>query len=111
MGISSIISNLGIGSFRFPYRLHMIHRLKTVNPWFQLVWQGKKNFEVRFNDRDFQRGDQLVLCEYVVGAGFTGLEVYATIGEVFDGREFPGIVAGYVVLLLESPAFQPGPIA
>ena len=41
-----------------------IHKLKTVNPYFQDIWDAKKLFEVRKNDRDFKVGDKLILCEY-----------------------------------------------
>ena len=41
-----------------------IHRLKTVNPYFTDIWNFRKMFEVRRNDRDFRVGDKLVLLEY-----------------------------------------------
>lgn len=41
-----------------------IHELKTVNPYFQDVWDKKKNFELRKNDRGFKAGDKLILKEY-----------------------------------------------
>ena len=40
------------------------HKLKTINPFFQNVWNGEKTFEIRFNDRDFKSGDILALMEY-----------------------------------------------
>lgn len=40
------------------------HELKTVNPWFSDVWDGKKAFEVRIDDRGFKVGDNLLLREY-----------------------------------------------
>jgi len=41
-----------------------IHRLKTINPYFDSVWDGEKRFELRNNDRDFQVGDEIYLQEY-----------------------------------------------
>lgn len=41
-----------------------IHKLKTLNPYFSAVFHGKKLFEVRINDRDYQIGDLLLLQEY-----------------------------------------------
>lgn len=42
----------------------MKHKLKTITPYFSQIWEGKKTFEVRKNDRDFQPGDTLALKEY-----------------------------------------------
>lgn len=41
----------------------MIHILKCGNPYFQEMWIGLKNFEIRKNDRDFQNEDILWLRE------------------------------------------------
>lgn len=38
--------------------------LKTVNPFFSDIWNKKKTFEIRFNDRDFKVGQEVVLLEY-----------------------------------------------
>ena len=40
------------------------HELKTHPPYFAKVYYGEKPFEIRLNDRDFQRGDILILKEY-----------------------------------------------
>ncbi len=45
-------------------KLH--HHLKTVNPFFEEVWNGNKTFELRKNDRDFRVGDEVTLIEYPV---------------------------------------------
>ena len=42
----------------------MIHELKTVQPFFNDVWNDLKDFEVRRNDRDYKIGDFLKLKEY-----------------------------------------------
>jgi len=39
------------------------HELKCNNPYFSDVWIGKKKFETRFNDRNFQIGDFIILNE------------------------------------------------
>jgi hypothetical protein len=41
-----------------------VHELKTWPPYFQEVYQGRKNFEVRLNDRGFQPMDILRLKEF-----------------------------------------------
>jgi hypothetical protein len=43
------------------------HDLKTETAFFQAVERGDKTFEVRKNDRDFQRWDMVVLHEVVNG--------------------------------------------
>lgn len=40
------------------------HVLKVVAPYFDALMDGSKPFEVRYNDRGFQRGDTLLLWEY-----------------------------------------------
>lgn len=40
------------------------HVLKVVAPYFDALLDGSKTFEVRRNDRGFQRGDRLLLWEY-----------------------------------------------
>ncbi len=39
------------------------HNLKTDFDVFEQSWQRLKPFEIRFDDRNFQVGDELVLCE------------------------------------------------
>ena len=41
-----------------------VHQLKTVQPFFDAVWNGTKTAEVRINDRDYKVGDLLELKEY-----------------------------------------------
>jgi hypothetical protein len=35
-----------------------------VQPFFDEVWEGRKTFEVRKDDRDYQAGDTVVLREW-----------------------------------------------
>lgn len=42
----------------------MTHHLKTKPKYFQAVINGKKPFEIRFNDRNFQVSDRVILEEY-----------------------------------------------
>ena len=42
----------------------IVHSLKTLPVYFQRTWEGEKTFEVRIDDRGFQRGDTLVLREW-----------------------------------------------
>jgi hypothetical protein len=43
----------------------MIHELKTIPPYFDDVLSGEKTFEVRRNDRPFNKGDLLALNEFI----------------------------------------------
>ena len=43
----------------------MIHRLKIKPEYFQAVINGTKPFEIRYNDRNFQKGDRVILEEYL----------------------------------------------
>lgn len=49
-------------------------RIKLLSKYYEDVETRLKNFEVRFNDRDYQVGDWLVLCEWD-GFQFTGYEI------------------------------------
>lgn len=40
-----------------------IHKLKTLQPYYNEVLKGNKTFELRKDDRDFQVGDRLDLFE------------------------------------------------
>lgn len=40
-----------------------VHTLKTWPALFEAVWEGRKPFEVRKNDRAFQTGDTVILVE------------------------------------------------
>ena len=84
-----------------------VHELKTLAPYWDAVASGAKPFEVRRDDRGFQRGDILKLhrmCpdtnrhyDTVPGSRFTRRTLTKRITYVLTGGHF-GIEAGYVVL-------------
>lgn len=99
------------------------HELKTTPVFFQAIWAGEKTFEVRFDDRGFQRGDKVTLrefdprvhCECPHGdsarrhldgcAKYSGRRVEARIGWVTASTPARGsqrgfVGHGYVVLAL-----------
>lgn len=74
----------------------MKHELKTINPYFEDVWDRRKSFEVRLNDRGFKQGDHILMREYD-----PRLDVYSTrsilveITYILSG--YPALKDGYVV--------------
>ena len=81
-----------------------IHTLKCDPVWFQRSLDGTKTFEVRRNDRGFQRGDQVRLREYTI-FGYTGREATFWVGDVFSGGQYGCNLNGFVVfsLLKDQP--------
>jgi len=77
-----------------------IHELKTWPSYFNEVKTGRKTFEVRQNDRNFESGDVLVLREYDPRTQeYTGRELAFEAGYILHGDQF-GIEAGHVVIAL-----------
>ena len=78
----------------------MIHKLKTINPFFEDVVARKKNFEIRKNDRNYQTGDRLILNEYLpYEKRCTGRKCLRDVVYVINHEEFPdGVKEGYVVM-------------
>lgn len=75
------------------------HILKTVQPWFDLLWEGSKDWECRVNDRGFLAGDRLYLREWD-GEEYLGRLVEADIACVH--HDVPGVIKGYVILSLTN---------
>jgi hypothetical protein len=75
--------------------------LKCIAPFFDDVYSGKKNFEVRINDRDYRVDDELILQEYIpINKSFTGRMFSVTVIYVLEGGQY-GILPGFVVLGIE----------
>ena len=88
------------------------HVLKTLPEYWDAVERGEKTFEVRRDDRGFQRGDTVVLRRLTrtkLGADVDTTsrgqyrDLRFTIGWVLTGGQF-GIEPGYVVLALHPEA-------
>ena len=73
----------------------MKHELKLLSPYFDPMLLGFKNFEVRFNDRGYEIGDELILREWT-GAEYTGRSLEAVVTFILDDARF--LRPGYVVL-------------
>jgi len=80
-------------------RLIRTHDLKTVDPYFELMKKGLKDFEIRFDNQDFLVDDILNFQEYKY-KDFTGQYVQKRVKYIL--RRFKGLQTGYVVLGLED---------
>lgn len=81
-----------------------MHELKTWPQFFQAIVDGRKNFEVRYDDRGYQAGDHVLLREYEsdLVERYSGRTISARIGYVLahpSGRRGEHL-NGYVVFSL-----------
>jgi hypothetical protein len=75
-----------------------VHNLKTHPDPFRDIITGKKPFEYRWNDRNFQVEDILRLTEYDPRAKmFTGREAVARVTYILHGGVF-GIPEGFCIM-------------
>jgi len=87
-----------------------MHELKTVNPYFSDIWDTRKSFEIRKDDRGFQQGDILWLREYepnmlydkendcLVICGtqpYSGREILCMVSHILPAGKFEGLATGY----------------
>ena len=87
------------------------HVLKTFPVYFDAIKRGEKNFDVRRDDRGFQKGDVLVFqrlndefAEWRVDTDLDGNvrhEIRKRIAYVLTGGQL-GIEPGYVVMALKD---------
>jgi predicted RNA-binding protein with PUA-like domain len=78
----------------------MIHKLKTLTIYFNEVWNGNKNFELRRDDRKFNIGDTLILYD---SNGIKLLGRYASFKITYILRDCKkyGLQEGYAILGLK----------
>lgn len=77
------------------------HELKIAPRWFEDVQSGRKNFEIRRNDRDFKIGDYLLLKEWERGK-YTGREITRKIQYIYEGDGTYGLSDEFCILGLYS---------
>jgi predicted nucleic acid-binding Zn-ribbon protein len=102
-GLEFIDSRKGYDTMRHDYVRE--HVLKCWPEYFDAIEAGVKPFDVRRDDRGFQRGDTLLLQRYKIGDGYTPTsggrfarkELRKRITYILTGGQF-GIEPGYVVL-------------
>lgn len=81
-----------------------VHHLKAWTPMFREIKYGKRDFDVRKNDRDYKVGDTLILNDFdPVKEKFTGDWAPRLITFKFDNKQF--VKEGYVILGLREIKF------
>lgn len=76
----------------------MTHELKTWPVFFDETYKGRKNFELRKNDRNFNKGDTLILHEYDnIKKEYTGKKLIRTVDYILHGGNF-GLEIGFVIM-------------
>ncbi|MEG0297664.1 MAG: ASCH/PUA domain-containing protein [Clostridium sp.] len=76
-----------------------IHELKILPKYFNDIWSGRKNFELRKNDRGFNIGDTLILKGFEDG-DYTGDALEVVVTYILFGGEY-GLDNDYVILGIE----------
>lgn len=87
--------------------LPSVHRLKTVQPYYDAVASGMKSFDIRRADRPFRVGDHLMLEEYA-GLAYTGRTEHRVITYVMDDPQY--VKPGTVVLGIRDVALGDWPL-
>ena len=86
------------------------HELKILPLYFQAVWDGIKTFELRKDDRDYQRGDILVLKEWD-GKEYTGSALCVKVTYILQDAEKFGLKDGYIIMgirrIVSNADFKP----
>lgn len=81
------------------FNMPKIHELKIAPEYFKKVLSKEKNFEFRYNDRNYQVGDILKLKEYH-NDNYTGRETSVQITYIL--QDFEGLQPDYVILSIKS---------
>jgi hypothetical protein len=77
------------------------HELKTLCKYFQEVKSGKKTFELRNNDRDYNIGDVLWLKEYNPLTGYTGDELKVKVEYILTDAVDFGLLSGFCLMSIK----------
>ena len=86
-----------------------VHELKTWPQPFRAVKNGLKCWELRRNDREFEKGDLLYLREYLNTTDeYTGNHVLAEVMSVFHDFDVPeGLPSGFVIMDIQRVNLVP----
>lgn len=73
-------------------------RKKTLPKYFNEVWIGNKNFELRKDEDDAQVGDELILEEWTPEHGYSGMRAVRTVRYVLRNVPEYGLMEGYCII-------------
>ena len=74
------------------------HYIKILPEYYRAIESGKKTFEVRYNDRNYQVYDILHLQEWLNGS-YTGREIEAEVTYILNDPDY--CKEGYVVMAIK----------
>ena len=78
----------------------MTHELKTWPEYFESILTGEKTFEIRKNDRDFKRGDILILREWSPETEqYTGRYIHRVVTYILDPKNALNVDFGEHVIM------------
>lgn len=77
----------------------MRHELKLSTKFFEEALKGRKPFEIRYDDRGYKVGDDIILKEY--DDDYTGREISGRITYILTDI-FVGLKPGYVAFTYET---------
>ncbi|EAE3145193.1 TPA: DUF3850 domain-containing protein [Listeria monocytogenes] len=75
-----------------------VHELKILPEYYEDIVAGRKTFEIRKNDRDFQVGDYLILKEFKDG-NHTGWKITVEVTYITDYEQKENYVVMGIKLL------------
>jgi hypothetical protein len=80
----------------------MLHELKTWPEYFDCIWDGRKLFELRVDDRGFENEHHLLLREYdEIALTYTGREVLVKVTYLARHESGFGLHDGCVIMSFE----------
>jgi hypothetical protein len=91
----------------------MIHELKTDSEVFEMSWNGIKDYEIRFNDRNFKPFQDILLRETVYSGEemkggmpleYTGRAIGGRINSIIENRY--GLMPGWCILNVNLHTFN-----
>lgn len=79
----------------------MRHDIKTIQPYFNDIWDGNKTAELRKNDRDYKVGDWIMMREWcpVTGA-YSRRVILVEVTHIMSDEKF-GLQPGYVMMSIK----------
>lgn len=83
----------------------MTHELKSWPEYFEPMVKGRKTFDARINDRNFQEDDMIIFREFIPKEGgvYTDREFICRVIYVLEASPLYGLMEGYVILGIALP--------